>query len=518
MTCSTSVCQRHKWGGPPFGSHLSALVPTCTQYGENHALLDEFAYRRERSRPIFSTQRNIGGVEIRSHDVSQSFRVLLQKMRNYRERRRSRQGERAYDAAARGAHITAPWGFVAPDRCKHSATRIGAGTSSASCANRQSHPTSSVKSLKAHKTGERGFSLMLIALSVFVMIGMLGLAIDMGRIFIYKSELQTFADNSAMGAIAKMDGSQSGIQGANAMALTGPGGAALANKVNFDSTTISTVNTSYATSFAGTYDSYATASTPVANNYRFLKVTASADVNLNFLPILPGISTAYTVSASATSGQMALSSLTNGGLLPFSPDAHNQADTVNFGLTPGTQYALKWPKSGSSPCNGDTGFIVPGSPPSEHGFVDIGEGNANSRVRDAIISGGYPNANSNPSSIATGDTLGGVPGNRGSSIFGALDTRASQDTDDLSTTYPQYKAGGAGNGRRVVTVAIGGSWSGNGNNANTPILGFANFFLNTSYSGSSGGICATYIGPANINGAGSGGTDSTKIYTNVLYQ
>ncbi len=373
MTCSTSVCQRHKWGVPPFGSHLSALVPTRTQYGENHAFLDKFAYRRERSCPIFSTHSNIGGVKIRSHDVSQSFRVLLQKVRSHRERRRNRQGERGYDAAADGAHITAPWGFAAPDRCKHSATRIGAGTSSARCANRQSHPTSSVKSLKARKTGERGFSLMLIALSVFVMIGMLGLAIDMGRIFIYKSELQTFADNSAMGAIAKMDGSQSGIQGANSMALTGPGGAALANKVNFDSATISTVNTSYATSFAGTYDSYATASAPATNSYRFLKVTASANVNLNFLPVLPGIATAYTVSASATSGQMALSALTNGGLLPFAPDAHNAADLVNFGLTPGTQYALKWPKNGSSPCNGDTGFIVPGAPPSEHGFVDIGE-------------------------------------------------------------------------------------------------------------------------------------------------
>ncbi|MEO8049305.1 MAG: hypothetical protein ABI833_02725 [Acidobacteriota bacterium] len=360
---------------------------------------------------------------------------------------------------------------------------------------------------------------MLIALSVFVMIGMLGLAIDMGRIFIYKSELQTFADNSAMGAIAKMDGSQSGIQGANSMALTGPGGAALANKVNFDSTTISTVNTSYATSFAGTYDSYATASAPATNSYRFLKVTASANVNLNFLPVLPGIATAYTVSASATSGQMALSALTNGGLLPFAPDAHNAADLVNFGLTPGTQYALKWPKNGSSPCNGDTGFIVPGAPPSEHGFVDIGEGNGNSSVRDAIINGGYPNANSNPSSISAGNmVLYGVPGNRGSSIFDALDTRASQDTDDTSTTYPQYKAAGTGNGRRVVTVAIGGVWSGNGSNANTPILGFANFFLDTSYSGSSGGICASYIGPANITGAGSGGTDSTKIYTNVLYQ
>ncbi len=377
--------------------------------------------------------------------------------------------------------------------------------------------------LNAHRRGgERGFSLILIGLALFVMIGMLGLAIDIGRMFVYKTELQTFADNSAMAAIAKMDGTQAGVQAANATALTGPDGASLANKVNFDSTTISTVTTSYATTFSGTYDSYATASSPVTNTYRFLKVTASSNVALTFLPVLPGISNAYTVSATAIGGQHETpANFTTGALLPFAPDAHNQADTKNYGLTPGTEYALKWDNGGGSPCYGDNHpsvFTPPGSPPSEHGFVDIGEGNSNANVRTAIEFGGYPNSGSNPSSIATGDSLKGVPGNRGSSIFDALNTRAGQDTDDTSTTYAQYLAGGTGNGRRVVTVAIGGTWNGNGNNAHTPILGFANFFLDPTYSGTSGGICATYIGPASSSGTSSGGTDGTKVYSNILYQ
>ncbi len=383
------------------------------------------------------------------------------------------------------------------------------------------NPLDASQAKGATQGGERGFNLILIGLALFVMIGMVGLAIDVGRMFVYKSELQAFADNAAMAAISKMDGSQAGVTAANALALTGPDGASLANKVNFDSTTISTVTTGYATSFSGTYDNYATADSAATNNYRFLKVTASSNVALTFLPVLPGISTLYTVSASATAGQQATSSLTNGGLLPFAPDAHNQADTTNFGLLPGQSYALKWPNGGNSTCTGDTTpsqFTPPGNPPSEHGFVDIGEGNSNANVRTAILSGGYPNSSSSPSSIATGDTLGGVPGNRGSSIFDALNTRAGQDTDDTSMTYAQYVAGGTGNGRRVVTVAIGGTWSGNGNNASTPILGFANFFLNTTYSGTSGGICATYIGPADTSGSSSGGTDGTKIYTNILYQ
>lgn len=368
------------------------------------------------------------------------------------------------------------------------------------------------------KRAERGFSLILLSLSLFVMLSMLGLAVDLGRMFVYKNELQRFADASALAAVAQLDASQTGVQGANTTAIAGPSGATNPNKYNFDSTTVSTVATSYATSFSGTYDNYATASSPATNSYRFIKVAASANVPLNFLPVLPGISNAYTITASATAGQAPGGSIANGGLLPFAPDAHNIADTTNFGLTPGTEYSLKWPKNGNSPCAGDAGFIVPGSPPSEHGFVDIGEGNGNSSVRDAIISGGYPNANSNPSSLASGNSLGGVPGNRGSSIFDALNTRAGQDTDDVSTTWAQYKASGTGNGRRVVTVAIGGTWSGNGNNANTTILGFANFLLDTAYAGTSGGICATYIGPANLTGNSSGGTDGTKVYSDVLYQ
>ena len=61
------------------------------------------------------------------------------------------------------------------------------------------------------KRSQRGFSLILLSLAPVVLLGMAGLAIDLSRMFIYKNELQTFADASAMGAIAKMDGTQTGI-------------------------------------------------------------------------------------------------------------------------------------------------------------------------------------------------------------------------------------------------------------------------------------------------------------------
>jgi len=368
------------------------------------------------------------------------------------------------------------------------------------------------------RKNQRGFSLMLIAVSGSVMIGMLGLAFDLGRMFIVKNELQTFVDASAVAACRQLDGTQAGIQGAHATATAGPLGSTRPNGWNFDVNAVSNITDTYATSYTGTYDSYATASGGATNNYRFIKVVANATLPLYFLAVIPGLPTSQLLQSTAVGGQNPQSTLSNGRVMPFAPDAHNAADTTNFGLTAGTQYSLKWGNGNTTTCAGDVGFTPPGSPPSEHGFVDIGEGNSNSNVRTAIEYGSYPNSSSTPSSLSTGDTLKGVPGNRGSSIFDALNSRAGQDTNDTSTTYADYIASGTGNGRRIVTVAISGSWSGNGNNAHTNIVGFANFFLAPTYSGTSGPICASYIGPASINGNGTGGTDGTKIYSTMLYQ
>ena len=307
---------------------------------------------------------------------------------------------------------------------------------------RQPEATPPPRRAPFQKRVQRGFSLILLTVSLVVMLGMCGLAIDVGRMFVYKNELQTFADASALAAVAQLSGTQAGVQAANAVATAGPLGTTRPNGFNFDTTVVSNITATYATSFAGTYDSFATASSSGTNTYRFIKVAAAANAPLNFLPVLPGIATTIAVSAAATAGQLPQSSITNGGLLPFAPDAPIQSDTKNFGFIPGTQYTLKWGNGNTTNCLGDAGFTPPGSPPSEHGFIDIGEGNSNSNVDTAIEFGGDPNATSSPSSVSAGDTLGGVPGNRGATAFSALNVRAQQDTDDTSATYAQYQASG----------------------------------------------------------------------------
>ena len=371
------------------------------------------------------------------------------------------------------------------------------------------------------KRGEEGFSLLMIAVSAVVMVGMLGLAFDLGRMFIVRNELQTFVDAAALAACQQMGGTQAGIQAAHVSATTGPLSATTPNGWNFDSNTVANVTDTYGATFSGTYDSYATASGAGANSYRFVNVTANATTPLYFLAMIPGVPTSQLLQATATAGQQVQSSVGNGGLEPFMPDAHNPGNTTNFGFAAGTQYTLKWGNGNNvTTCAGDVSWTDP-NPSSQHGFMDLGQGNGNSALTGLIVYGGYPNANSTPSSIAVGTVLGGVPGNRGASVFSALSTRSGQDTDQTSTTYAQYLAAGIGNGRRIITVPIGdpSTWSGNGNGTET-VIGFANFLLPpaSTLTGTSGPICATYIGPGSLNSASSGGTDGTKLYSVTLYQ
>src|SRR5437764_15112976 len=99
---------------------------------------------------------------------------------------------------------------------------------------------------------QRGFSLMLIAAGGSVMLGMLGLSFDLGRMFIVKNELQTFVDASAVAACRQMDGTKTGVQAAHNVATAGPLGSTKPNGWNFDVNAISNVTDTYSTTFTGT--------------------------------------------------------------------------------------------------------------------------------------------------------------------------------------------------------------------------------------------------------------------------
>lgn len=64
------------------------------------------------------------------------------------------------------------------------------------------------------RSRQRGFVLIAMSVAMVVLLGMVGLAFDLGRIYIARNEAQVFTDAASMTAAARLDGSASGIDAA----------------------------------------------------------------------------------------------------------------------------------------------------------------------------------------------------------------------------------------------------------------------------------------------------------------
>ena len=73
---------------------------------------------------------------------------------------------------------------------------------------------------------QRGVSLLFTTIVLSVMMGMLGITTDLGRVYIAKNELQAFVDSSATAAAFELDGTAAGLDRARDLARSGPAGGA----------------------------------------------------------------------------------------------------------------------------------------------------------------------------------------------------------------------------------------------------------------------------------------------------
>lgn len=58
---------------------------------------------------------------------------------------------------------------------------------------------------------QRGFVLIAMSASMFLLLAVIGLAFDLGRIYIARNEAQVFTDAAAMTAASRLDGTAAGI-------------------------------------------------------------------------------------------------------------------------------------------------------------------------------------------------------------------------------------------------------------------------------------------------------------------
>jgi Flp pilus assembly protein TadG len=349
---------------------------------------------------------------------------------------------------------------------------------------------------RSERSSERGYTLLATALALVGMIGMTGLAVDVGRMYVVKNEAQTYADAAALRAALELDGTLGGLQRARDAATQSP------NRWNFSTSAFSGTTVEFSQSSSGPWDP----NPPTAAGYRFVRVRASAEVPISFMRVLAPGGT-RSVSAQAAAGQVSKDGFRE-GLFPFSPFAHNPSSPPNFGLVPGQIYTLRWAASPklSKPdtlCPGDATQsmidLAQAGGGEERGYI---EETSASVIRKTVV------ADYQTVYRQIGDSVH-MTGGAKQTIRDALVARVLQDSDTTSTSFAQYLANGQGNGRRIVAAPIN-----LGQPGGYRIVQIGAFFLlrADSYSSAKGGndpFCAEYIGPyvqgSTRNGAGDAG-------------
>jgi uncharacterized membrane protein len=70
--------------------------------------------------------------------------------------------------------------------------------------------------MRVDRNRQRGFVLIAMAAAMFLLLAVIGMAFDFGRIYIARNEAQIFTDAASMAAAAQLDGTASGFARARA--------------------------------------------------------------------------------------------------------------------------------------------------------------------------------------------------------------------------------------------------------------------------------------------------------------
>jgi Flp pilus assembly protein TadG len=358
------------------------------------------------------------------------------------------------------------------------------------------------------RRGERGYVLVVMALTGVVLFGFLGLAMDVGRMYIAKNEAQAFADAGALAAALVLDGTSTGVTNAQTAASS------LGNKWNFLSSAFSGTTVAVATSSAGPWTSAGSPPSP-ATNYTYVKVTANVSVGLYFAPVVTAFAgssvTSSPVQAMAVAAQLPQTTF-NTGAFPFSPMAFDGSTNTGgaqtsapWGFVAGSQYTIRYASNGKSECAGDSGDSNHLANGSARGFWGDNSANVITQQIEGLTQ---------EESLTVGELLPGVGGAK-TSVQSAIADRIGEDGDTTDTTYAAYEMNSAANGQRVVVMPIQSEVTGD-------VLGFGTFFLlpasDYDHTGNSN-WCAIYIGLANVLPTGGTGASSTAgAYQVMLVQ
>ena len=360
---------------------------------------------------------------------------------------------------------------------------------------------------------ERGFVLITMAAAAFALIGILGVAVDFGRMFIAKNETQEYCDAAALAAALALDGTTTGITNAKSAVSTST------NTWNLDTTTITNPTVTFATTTAGPW----AANPNPATGFIYARVSVTVSMPLYFLSVVVA-QTTQNVTSSATAGQIPITTFPR-GLAPYTA-VSTDSTGPNFGMVVGNSYDIQWPQYNATrsgcgvnnpdkcfnqpPCSGDSKAteqaVVANWGPNTSGYWGS---TSNSSIEQEILDVIQLQA------VDVGTNIQPVLSNgTKASEAGYLDERASQDTDTSDNIVADYLAA-VHNGRRLIPVPIVDPVD----PTHTNVIGYGQFLLLANGPGNSNyytkttngndPFCAIYAGPYNVGSTGPGAGGST---------
>lgn len=331
----------------------------------------------------------------------------------------------------------------------------------------------------------RGFALVMTAICIILLIGMMGLVVDLGRAFIVKNEAQAFTDAAALAAAIQLNGSTKGIQNAQTVVAS----MINSNRWQFNTRTFTSVLLEFSENKV-TWSQ----NPPSATNVKYARVTAT----VNNLPsyFLPVVNTTrfMTIRARSMAGSELPTTFPQ-GVFPFAPFAKSPTPP-DFGYKKNDELTLLWPSSIGS--NGESVKLN-----------NLCKADQNQAALDAVKEGttserGYIQENSASAiaaaieddrmdyTVSLNMPVNRTTGVKHTDVKQSLAARVAQDSMPNEKDYDKYIANHDPSPlRRVVIVPI------ISDAVNAVVVGFAKVFLPpTQPPNPNDAKCAIYIGPA----------------------
>jgi Flp pilus assembly protein TadG len=372
-------------------------------------------------------------------------------------------------------------------------------------------------------------ALQFLIILVPVIFGLMGFALDLGRLYLIRGELHQAANAMALAAAAQMNGATTAFDNmtnAANQALNETNG----NRYNFGSTVIP----------AGTITCFSTLTDASTNNQGattdcgsaapvFVQASISVPAPLLFWSLLPGGETRTTTVASYAVASVSAPLCTGCGIVPFAVQAPDSTltDQVDWGFVPGNFYTFLYSCTGNLPSS-IAGVLVPyvivnrvdpagdesdqmfrqgaqgltgstvvttnpnactSAPTTPISCVNVGDveqlpisGNATPAACSNVtaqpdvtnaLCGIYMRMDSNPPSLCQ----------TGVADYGTLSPAYLPDTD---LTYVTDPTAYVGNGRRIITVAIVSGLASDPTSCATTmtVVGFRQFLVEPNSDGS----------------------------------